>query len=88
MREALLEEYPGNMIVTLSGSAKIYTAISRKVVGRNVHPAIPKGNGYEQCTVPDTIALEPILLMVSFSRFANILPWPLVPFFQISPEEQ
>ena len=58
------------------------------MVGRNVHPAIPKGNGYEQCTVPDTIALEPILLLLSFSRFANILPWPLVPFFQISPEEQ
>ena len=66
------------------------------MVGRNVHPTIPKGNGYEQCTVPDTIALEqepitslePILLLLSFSRFANILPWSLVPFFQISPEEQ
>ena len=53
-----------------------------------MHPTIPKGNGYEQCTVPDTIALEPILLLLIFSRFANILPWPLVPFFQISPEEQ
>ena len=31
------------------------TAISRKVVGRNVHPEIPKGNmGYDQYTVPDS----------------------------------
>ena len=31
-----------------------YTAISRKVVGRNVHATIPKGNmGYDQYTVPD-----------------------------------
>ena len=38
----------------------IYTAISRKVVGKNVHVTIPKGNmGYEQYTVPDTVAVEP-----------------------------
>ena len=31
-----------------------YTAISRKVVGKNVHATIPKGNmGYDQYTVPD-----------------------------------
>ena len=37
-----------------------YTAISRKVVGRNVHATIPKGNmGYDQYTVPDTVAVEP-----------------------------
>ena len=31
-----------------------YTAISRKVVGKNVHVTIPKGNmGYDQYTVPD-----------------------------------
>ena len=66
----------------------VLSAISRKVVGRNVHPTIPKHNEYEQCTVPDTIALEPILLLLIFGRFGNILPWPLVPFFQISPEEQ
>ena len=36
-----------------------YTAISRKVVGKNVHAAIPKGNmGYDQYTVPDTEAVE------------------------------
>ena len=37
-----------------------YTAISRKVVGRNVQATIAKGNmGYDQYTVPDTVAVEP-----------------------------
>ena len=36
------------------------TAISRKVVGKKVHATIPKGNmGYDQHTVPDTVAVEP-----------------------------
>ena len=34
-------------------------AISRKVVGKNVHATIPKGNmGYDQYAVPDTVAVE------------------------------
>ena len=33
----------------------LHTAISREVVGKNVHATIPKGNiGYDQYTVPDT----------------------------------
>ena len=37
-----------------------YTATSRKVVGKNVHATIPKGNmGYVQYSVPDTVAVEP-----------------------------
>ena len=37
-----------------------HTAISRKVVGKKVHAKIPKGNmGYDQYTVPDTVAVEP-----------------------------
>ena len=37
-----------------------YRAISRKVVGKNVHATIPKGNmGYDQYIVPDTVAVEP-----------------------------
>ena len=37
----------------------MYTAISRKVVGKTVHSTIPKGNmGYDQCTFPDTVAVE------------------------------
>ena len=37
-----------------------HTAISRKVVGENVHATTPKGNmRYDQYTVPDTVAVEP-----------------------------
>ena len=37
----------------------MYTAISRKVVGKNVHATIPKSNmGYDQYTVPDTVAVK------------------------------
>ena len=37
-----------------------YTAIARKVVGKNLHATIQKGNmGYGQYTVPDTVAVEP-----------------------------
>ena len=37
----------------------MYTAISRKAVGKNVHATIPKGNmGYDQYTVPETLAVE------------------------------
>ena len=59
--------YPNDLVNTkttipLSGSVSStrYTAISRKVVGKNVHTTIPKGNmGYDQYTVPDTVAVEP-----------------------------
>ena len=38
----------------------LYTAILRKVVGKNVHATIPKGNmGYDQYTVPGFVAVEP-----------------------------
>ena len=38
----------------------VHKAISRKVVVKNVHATIPKGNmGYDQYTVPDTVAVEP-----------------------------
>ena len=44
----------------ISTMCVIHTAISRKVVGKNVHATIPKGNmGYDQYTVPDTVAVEP-----------------------------
>ena len=37
----------------------LYTAISRKVVGKTVHATIPKGNmGYDQYTVHATVAVE------------------------------
>ena len=40
-------------------SISVYTAISKKVVGKTVHATIPKGNmGYDQCTFRDTVADE------------------------------
>ena len=63
----------------------LYMAILRKVVGKNVHATIPKGNmGYDQYTVPDTVAVKPTF--VAFIKYSETyVPWPLkVPFFQIS----
>ena len=38
----------------------MFTVISIKVVGKNVHSTIPKGDmGYDQYTVPDTVAVKP-----------------------------
>ena len=38
----------------------LYTAISRKIVGKNVHATIPKDNmGFDQHSIPDTLAVEP-----------------------------
>ena len=40
-----------------------YTAISGKVVRKNVHATIPKGNmGYFQYSVPGSVAVEPTFL--------------------------
>ena len=37
----------------------LHTAISRKVVGKNVHVTIVKGNmGYDQYAVPDNVAIK------------------------------
>ena len=50
-----MEHISTGEITTLS-----YTAISKKVDGKNVHATISKGNmGYDQYTVPDTVAVEP-----------------------------
>ena len=41
----------------------MYTAISRKVVGKTVHAIIPKGNmGYDRYTFPDIVAVEPTFI--------------------------
>ena len=56
-----------------------HTAISRKVLGKNLHATIPKGNmWYDQYKFADTIAVEPTFVDL------NIRPLPLVPIFQIS----
>ena len=57
-----------------------HTAISRRVVGKNVHVTIPKGNmGYDQYTVPGTVAVEP-----TFVDFLYHLQMYVLSFFQIS----
>ena len=62
----------------------MYTAISRKVVGKNVHATIPKGNtGYDQYIVPDDCSCRTYFCCFPLA-LANICPWPPVPFFQIS----
>ena len=62
----------------------LFTAISRKVFGKNVHATIPKGNmGYDQYIVPDDCNCR-IYLWCFPLALANICPWPQVPFFQIS----
>ena len=62
----------------------VYTAISRKVVGKNEHATIHKDNmGYDQYTVPDNAAVDPTFCCFPLA-FANIRPWTLMPFFQVS----
>ena len=52
---------------------KVYTAISRKVVGKNVQTTIPKGiMGYGQYTVPDTIAVEATIIAFLFLPLTNV----------------
>ena len=63
---------------------EVYTATSRKVVGKKVNATIPKGNvGYDQFTVPDDSSFQTYSCCFPLA-LANIRPWPLVPFFQIS----
>ena len=69
-----------NPIRSLHRTNKVYTAISREVVGKNVHATIPKGNmGYDQyttyfCCFP----LAP----------GNTFPWPFVPILSNFFEKQ
>ena len=65
-----------------------YTAISRKVVGKNVHATIPKRNmGYDQYTFPDSVAVESKLCCFPLA-VAHIRPWPFVPILSYVFEEQ
>ena len=60
-----------------------YKAISRKVVGKNVHATTQTGSmGYDQYTVPHSVDIEPTVFV--FLALANVRQWPIVPFFQIS----
>ena len=61
-RTAVTQGSPSRALRDIKRGARTglqYTAVSRKVVGKNVHATTPKGNmGYEQYTVPDTVAVE------------------------------
>ena len=62
----------------------LFTAVSRKVVGKNVHATIPKGTmGYNQYTVPWHCSFQTYFRCFPLA-LGNIRPWPLMPFFQIS----
>ena len=55
---------------------------------KNVHATIPKGNmGYEQYTFPNDCSCRTYFCCFPLA-LANICPWPLVPFFQISLENR
>ena len=65
-----------------------HTAISRKVVGKNVHATTPKGNmGYDQYTVSNDCSCRTYLCCFLLA-LANVCPWPLVLFFQNSLENR
>ena len=62
----------------------VFTAISGKLVRKNVHATIPKGNmGYVKYTVPDPVVVEPTFCCFPLA-LADIRPWLLLPFFQVS----
>ena len=65
-----------------------YTAISRKVVGKNVHATIPKGNmGYNQYTVPDDCGCRTFFCCFPLA-LVNTFPWPVVPILSNFFEKQ
>ena len=53
-----------------------------------MHATIPKSYmGYDQYTVPDTVAVKPTFVALLKQTPTYLPPWPLVPFFQISLEK-
>ena len=67
---------------------ELYTAISRKVVGKKVHATISKGNmGYDQYTGPDDCSCRTYFCCFSLA-LANTLSWPFMPILSNFSEEQ
>ena len=63
----------------ISRQVQNYTAIFEKVAEKKVHATTPKGNiGYDSwhCSCRTYFCWFPL-------EFTNLIPWPLVPFFQI-----
>ena len=64
------------------------TAISRKVVGKNVHTIIPKVNmGYDRYTVPDDCSCWTYFCCFPLA-LANTFLWPFVPILLNLSDEQ
>ena len=67
---------------------RLYIAISRKVVGKNVHATIPIGNmGYDQYTVPDDCSCQTYFCCFPLA-LENTFPWHFVPILSDFFEEQ
>ena len=65
-----------------------YTAISRQVVGKNVHATIPKGDmGYDRYTVPDDCSCRSYFCSF-WLELANTFSWPFVPILLNFSEER
>ena len=65
-----------------------YTAISRKVVGKNVHATIPKGNmGHDRYTVPDDCSCRTYFCCFPLA-LPNTFSWPFVPILSIPLKKQ
>ena len=66
----------------------MYTAISRKVVGKNVYATIPKGNmGYDRYTVSDDCSCRTYFCSFPLA-LADTFSWPFVPILSNFSEEQ
>ena len=64
------------------------TAISRKVVGKNVYATIPKDNmGYARHTVPDDCSCRTYFRCFPLA-LTNTFPWPFVLILSNFSEEQ
>ena len=82
----MLHVEQGNRIT--KAQCVVYTAISRKVVGKNVHATIPKGNmGYDQYTVPDVCSCRTYFCCFPLA-LENTFPWPFVPIISNFFEER
>ena len=74
-----------NKMIWYYDNNHVYTAISRKVVRKNVHATIPKGNmGYDRYTVPDDCSCR----TCSSLALTNSFPWSFVPIISNFSEEQ
>ena len=71
----------------LANSPRVYSYFE-KGCRKNVHATIPKGNvGYDQYTVPNDCSCRTYFCCFPLA-LANICPWPLARFFQISLENR